>query len=237
MTFESDEMLLGHTRQNLGCDVRDPLPMQGLSKKQKELLKPRDRRRSEEERWIAVYKICFPDDETIPSPCKKLSSLYPRPMLTSTDYVYYSRETAELRREILDILREEIPQTQPINRDRLFQRVQNAFNVRSDASTQSSSERVLPSPVDDNVLPAEAAVNFHSSSFFDPLGFGEMYEEVFASVEVPQHENFEELEQTVDWNHLTAVGDTRPALKGGFEWGTDPSILLPDDVNLGGMPS
>ena len=68
--FRSDEALLAHTRQISRCDVRDPRPMEGLTKEQKELLKPRDRNKSEEERWNAVYKICFPNDQSIPSPCK-----------------------------------------------------------------------------------------------------------------------------------------------------------------------
>jgi hypothetical protein len=59
-----------HRRSAISCDVRDPLPLQGLTEDQRELLKPRDRNRSEEERWKTVYKICFPADQIIPSPCE-----------------------------------------------------------------------------------------------------------------------------------------------------------------------
>ena len=54
----------------MSCEVRDPLPVQGLNEDQRELLKPRDRNKSEEERWKTVYKICFPEDQMIPSPCE-----------------------------------------------------------------------------------------------------------------------------------------------------------------------
>jgi hypothetical protein len=57
--------------------------------------------------------------------------------LTVKDFVYYSRETAELRREIFEILRQEIPQSEYVDRERLLQRVQNAFEGRSNLPSET----------------------------------------------------------------------------------------------------
>lgn len=74
--FDSDDDLLNHRRQLMGCNVGSPRPLEGLTKEQKELLRPRDRNKSEEERWNTVYRICFPDDDTIPSPCMSILNIY-----------------------------------------------------------------------------------------------------------------------------------------------------------------
>ena len=102
--------------------------MQGLTNEQKKLLKPRDRNKSERARWNAIYKICFPSDEFIPSPCKLSYLVSPRSMLINTDYVFYSRETAELRRDVFDIVEEETRSLDNTVRDRIRERLQHAFN-------------------------------------------------------------------------------------------------------------
>jgi hypothetical protein len=102
--------------------------MQGLTNEQKKLLKPRDRNKSEEARWNTIYKICFPNDEFIPSPCKSSYSVLPRRMLIKADYIYYSRETAELRRDVFEIVEEETRSLDDPARDRIRERLQHAFN-------------------------------------------------------------------------------------------------------------
>jgi hypothetical protein len=139
--------------------------MKGLTNQQKKLLKPRDRKnKSEEARWKAIYKICFPNDEFIPSPCKSICLVSPYPILIITDYIYYSRETAHLRRDVLTIVEEETRYLDNTVRDRLRDRLQHAFNnaqiisgsgipglptpLSSDISSQLSSSRspLAPGP-------------------------------------------------------------------------------------------
>jgi hypothetical protein len=102
--------------------------MQGLTNEQKKLLKPRDRNKSEKARWNTIYKICFPNDEFVPSPCKPFYLVSPRSILINTDYVFYSRETAELRRDVFVIVEEETRSLDDIVRDRIRERLQHAFN-------------------------------------------------------------------------------------------------------------
>ena len=56
---------------------------------------------------------------------------------TVKDFVYYSRETAELRHEIFEILRQGVPQSEHVDRERLLQRVQNAFEGRSNLPSET----------------------------------------------------------------------------------------------------
>jgi hypothetical protein len=130
--------------------------MQGLTNEQKKLLKPRDRNKSEKARWNTIYKICFPNDEFIPSPCKPSYLVSPRSMLINTDYVFYSRETAELRRDVFDIVEEETRSLDDTVRSRIRERLQHAFNnvqMRSSLGitglpTPSSSETSSQQPWD-----------------------------------------------------------------------------------------
>ena len=125
------------------CDLRDPQPLQGLNEDQRERLKPRDRNKSEEERWKTVFKICFPADQIIPSPCKSiclhtryysLGILMPR-----SDYVHYTQETALLRRQVLQIVEEETMFVDGVIRERLLRRLQNAFDSNAQTSRPSQS--------------------------------------------------------------------------------------------------
>lgn len=126
--FKNEDDLTAHRRDPSPCTVQDPRPMQGLTNEQKKLLKPRDRNESEEARWNTIYKLCFPNDEFIPSPCKPSYLVSPRSVLTSTDYVFYSRETAQLRRDVFDIVEEETRCLDGTVRDRIRDRIQHAFN-------------------------------------------------------------------------------------------------------------
>jgi hypothetical protein len=133
--FKNENDLTAHRRDPYPCAVQDPRPMQGLTNEQKKLLKPRDRNKSEEGRWNTIYKICFPNDEYIPSPCKPSYLVSPRSMLRNTDYIFYSRETAELRRDVFNIMEEEMQSVDDTVRDRIRERLQHAF---SNAQMRSS---------------------------------------------------------------------------------------------------
>jgi len=127
--FRKEDELTIHRRMSPACDVKPPQPIEGLTCKQKALLKPRDRcSKSDEERWNVIYKICFPDDEVVPSPY----------------YVHYSREIAELRREVLEIIQEEAQLPDTVDFNRLIQRVQGAFNAQ--LSTQTAHGFVPRTP-------------------------------------------------------------------------------------------
>jgi hypothetical protein len=154
--FKNEDDLTAHRRDPSPCIVQDPRPMQGLTNEQKKLLKPRDRNKSEKARWITIYKICFPNDEFIPSPCKPSYSVSPGSMLTNADYVFYSRETAELRRDVFNIVEEETRSLDDTVRGRIRERLQHAFNnvqMRSSLGitglpTPSSSETSSQQPWD-----------------------------------------------------------------------------------------
>lgn len=74
MKFKSSEQLLQHSRADIACNVvRDDSGQEGISQEQVLELKSRKRNRavsSEHDKWIHVYKILFPGDYLIPSPCK-----------------------------------------------------------------------------------------------------------------------------------------------------------------------
>ena len=71
--FREDEHLEIHRRQDPACQLKLPPVIEGLTTKQKALLKPRDRKsKSDEGRWNTIYRICFPKDEILPSPCMAL---------------------------------------------------------------------------------------------------------------------------------------------------------------------
>ena len=137
--------------------------MEGLSNEQKRLLKPRDRNKSEEERWKTIYKICFPNDEFIPSPCKSTCIASSRRILTTTDYIYYSRETAELRRDVFAIVEEETRSVDGIIRDRLRQRLQHAFDNAQATSGLGASALPTPSSGDSPLQPSMTADPSQSS--------------------------------------------------------------------------
>ena len=74
-TFPTETALEGHSRQVEPCQIRPGLDRpEGFNKDQEKRLKNRRgvAGKSEEEKWIAIFRILFPDDleNTIPSPCK-----------------------------------------------------------------------------------------------------------------------------------------------------------------------
>lgn len=131
--------------------MKDPLPLQGLNEDQRELLKPRDRNRSEEERWKTVYKICFPADQIIPSPCESscINAIsIQQALIFRLDYVHYTQETALLRQQILQIVEEETMYVDGMIRERLLLRLQSAFSSNAQNLGPSQSPIWSSNPLD-----------------------------------------------------------------------------------------
>ena len=145
--FGKEEELTIHRRSSPACDLKEPQPLEDLTYERKLLLKPRDRSsKSDEERWTVIYKICFPDDENVPSPCEyPFSSKTLRQLILHADYVHYSREVAEIRREVLGILQEEAQSADNIDFRRLIRRVKEAFNAQGSTSAAPASAPTTPS--------------------------------------------------------------------------------------------
>ena len=184
--FKSKDDLRTHWRgSSQRCDVRDPQPLEGLNEQQIDLLKSRDRNKSKEERWKAVYKICFPEDQVIPSPCKStsLSSLYsnlfsPTPfpsnlpisvlnvshsssgkLTSSKDYIHHSEEVELLRRNILARARQ-WASMENLERDqtnRLLQHLRDVFHSHAQRPRPSLPPTISRPSSNDTFLPPAVA--------------------------------------------------------------------------------
>lgn len=56
-----------------GCQVIDVVPPGDITTYQEKQLKSRKhsaRRQTDEEKWVEIYRLLFPGEERIPSPCK-----------------------------------------------------------------------------------------------------------------------------------------------------------------------
>jgi hypothetical protein len=77
MNFKSSEKLLGHSQADIACKaVEDDSGQEGITHEQLMKLTSSERNRevsSEHDKWINIYKILFPHDYLIPSPCKCLA--------------------------------------------------------------------------------------------------------------------------------------------------------------------
>ncbi|RYO42753.1 hypothetical protein AA0111_g398 [Alternaria arborescens] len=81
-TFTNDVALREHQRDPSGCELREQIPLEGFDKEQEKRMKSKkgsQMHHSEIEKWKAVYRILFPDDNDadMPSP-----------------YIEYKRNTA-----------------------------------------------------------------------------------------------------------------------------------------------
>ncbi|KAL1800083.1 hypothetical protein ACET3X_000425 [Alternaria dauci] len=81
-TFTNDIALREHQRDTNGCELREQLPLEGFDKEQEKKIKSKKGsqvHQNEVEKWKAVYRILFPDDDAadMPSP-----------------YIEYQRNTA-----------------------------------------------------------------------------------------------------------------------------------------------
>jgi hypothetical protein len=124
--------------------------------------------------------------------------------LTVQDFVYYSRETAELRREIFEILRQEIPQSEYVDRERLLQRVQNAFEGRSNLPSETldaESDLLLTGGTTTQTDPIEEI----SETTFDPPWLRQAHHvESFQSHLTPTQEQHDDFGETLYWDNLPA---------------------------------
>jgi hypothetical protein len=125
------------------------------------------------------------------------------------DFVYYSRETAELRRDIFDILREEIPQSARVNRERLLQRVQNAFEGRSTLPSEAQdteSNLLLPDGTEhySDLIDEAFEDPLHCSEPSDPLSLRQAHHvEPFQS-DLTQGQMSDEFGEILYWDNLPA---------------------------------
>lgn len=74
--FKCDTELVTHQRLPEGCEVRTVELPEGYNREQEGILRrKRKLAGSEEEKWRAMYKILFPDDDEsdIPTPCRHTS--------------------------------------------------------------------------------------------------------------------------------------------------------------------
>jgi hypothetical protein len=155
--------------------------------------------------------------------------------LTSKDYVYYSRETAELRREIFENLQDELPQTGRIqlNRERLLQRVQNAFQIRpSLPSGTPDLEHGSSSPsAGDDVgieLPLQDSVPLEPLTLKQPHGVEAVLPDCILG------SNSEGLNEIGYWNSLQSVEDGAAAgLNELLSGDMDFDLVLSDSGTFG----
>jgi hypothetical protein len=79
MIFKNAADLDAHLRLPVPCVVREAPHMPAiLTKDQVAAVRSqgrRDKGATEEQKWIAVYRIVFPDDEDIPTPCMSTRDL------------------------------------------------------------------------------------------------------------------------------------------------------------------
>jgi hypothetical protein len=71
--MDSEASLAEHMRQSKGCDMQPPVSDTRISREiwaNLDALKSGGRRLRVEQKWKLLYEAIFPDDETIPSPCK-----------------------------------------------------------------------------------------------------------------------------------------------------------------------
>ncbi|KAK3381147.1 hypothetical protein B0H63DRAFT_197093 [Podospora didyma] len=71
LVVDSDSQLRVHQRQEQGCDVRRIVDFpEGIDKEQEKLLRKKKQGGTEEEKWLEMYRVLFPDEEgdLIPSP-------------------------------------------------------------------------------------------------------------------------------------------------------------------------
>jgi hypothetical protein len=70
--FTNISALNEHQRATQTCELRERSATEEITKKQEKQLRKRnnDSSQSEEDKWRDVYKILFPGDAEVPSPCQ-----------------------------------------------------------------------------------------------------------------------------------------------------------------------
>lgn len=71
--------LTEHQRLPTPCQLEDPEPQEGIDEDQERRLRAKRRNKeklSEEDKWVEVYRLLFPGDQLIPSPCMDSTPFY-----------------------------------------------------------------------------------------------------------------------------------------------------------------
>jgi hypothetical protein len=69
-TFETSAELKEHSKSPTPCNPSDGLEVEGYDYEQERLLRLRKRGQTEPEKWTEMYRVLFPSDLEIPSPCQ-----------------------------------------------------------------------------------------------------------------------------------------------------------------------
>jgi hypothetical protein len=77
--LENEADLRRHQKSETPCQVRSFVPAGGMTLERRDQLRSRKRAagwKTEEEKWLDIYSILFPDDDlsNMPTPCKFMSS-------------------------------------------------------------------------------------------------------------------------------------------------------------------
>ena len=75
MIFNDARGLASHEMLPLGCEVIEAVPPGDITAAQEKQLKSRSRkhaarRQTDEEKWEDIYRLLFPLEDEVPSPCK-----------------------------------------------------------------------------------------------------------------------------------------------------------------------
>lgn len=74
--LKSSSRLNEHQRADIICQRRSETEEEGIDEEKEKLLRARKRKNGkarqmgEEEKWVEIYKIIFPHDDPVPSPCE-----------------------------------------------------------------------------------------------------------------------------------------------------------------------
>lgn len=109
--MNSDVDLKTHQRQPEGCEVRLVDLPEGFDKKQEEELRKKKHGETEEDRWYALYKILFPDEDgdLVPSPYYQSSNISDAERQRMDELKRYERfQRRELLRAVRRLLEEAV---------------------------------------------------------------------------------------------------------------------------------
>ncbi|KAJ4149148.1 hypothetical protein NW754_000587 [Fusarium falciforme] len=151
-TFTTEKLLKDHRREAVPCKVNEPCEMLGIDAEMKERLKCRKgiKNATEEAKWEHMYKILFPEAESIPSPYCDLQTLEaPMPPEVRAQYRSFIRREIPDRviRELSDRLRNmpEIQSNPQLDERRLSEMIST--------SVWDAFDTVMPSMTSQTGLP------------------------------------------------------------------------------------
>ncbi|KAH7129937.1 hypothetical protein B0J13DRAFT_678977 [Dactylonectria estremocensis] len=165
--FKTSTQLLSHQQAVEPCKLKIEPPMDGINDEQFQALRSRKRPRgsiSEEEKWVEMYKVIFPDEDMIPSPWQ----------LNEKDHS--CGDAANLVRDLGDHARRELPRLmrprledmldrvieESLTSDRIVELAQGVFqdilqtfrHVQAESTLSSSADEVDAGNTNDVVINA-----------------------------------------------------------------------------------